>query len=285
MHEYMYNRLYTVYCIYNQTTRMNHTPAYPLHAVIGFPNFSRLTGKALNGNIRQSSIGDADVLYIQPPQQDKRSLGVSFLEPRAPLTDALDSFLCGMTPVNCPLPEGLNFIEEGDISVPVGEDATVISCGKLWTLYHSGSEELPVSMFTDRYREFMANCLPREQEGVKNVDVATVLDINMDHLPFNRVTAAACMAMDSLAEHSPDPSTRLLRTVFAGHLRSVDPELTRDNLSPAILEQAAVALEQWTVRDPLLFSNALFAQKLLQEQLSVQTTKRVHYVPYWVPYE
>jgi len=105
--------------------------------------------------------------------------------------------------------------------------------------------------------------------------------MNMYQLPSDRLTAAACLAMDSLAENSQDASMRFFGVLFAGHLRAADPELTQAKLSPAILELAAVALEQWTVHDPLLWADSLRAQALLQSELDVETTRKVHYVPFW----
>lgn len=272
---------------------MNHTPGVPLHCILKHPNFSRHTG-TVDGDVkmRQEVQGkpDTKTAFVQPPRPDKRPHGFSFFVPQEHLSDAIHSYLgrpalgCAVTPLDMRLPKDeqagaeLRLIQDEVLFLPVGEDAEPIECGQHWTLYLHGNE-VPATTYTLLYQQLMSQCLPCQQQCAAE---SPGLCINMDQLPSNRLTAAACLAMDSLAENSQDTSMRFFSILFAGHLRAVDPELTQAKLSPAILELAAVALEQWTVHDPLLWADSLRAQALLQSELDVETTKKVHYVPFWV---
>jgi hypothetical protein len=50
---------------------------------------------------------------------------------------------------------------------------------------------------------------------------------------------------------------------------------------PALAEMVAVALEQFPVRHPLLWADALRAQDIVATELDCPYEKRVPYTPYW----
>lgn len=114
---------------------------------------------------------------------------------------------------------------------------------------------------------------------------AETLRIDWDYMPGDRMTMASVLALDYLAEQgsSDDPSARMFSTLYALHLRAEDMAFSTllKSESEPIAAMVAVALDAWTVRDPMLVTDVMKAREMLKEALGYEF-KPLKYVPFWM---
>ncbi len=103
--------------------------------------------------------------------------------------------------------------------------------------------------------------------------------VDEDSTASDRLTEAALMALEALADASRDPRTKLLSSLFSYHIKATDMAFADLIARPRLAEAAASAMEVWTVRDPLLYSFACDAQDGLAAALGrpVERPRRMKY--------
>jgi hypothetical protein len=117
--------------------------------------------------------------------------------------------------------------------------------------------------------------------GQRAATLTSLIDTHV--APFDERSLAAVLALESLAEQTSDPNTRLFATLFALDMRACDTEW--EEVLEGCGNRAALiacALDHFVVRDPVLRDNVLDAQEDLAAVVPWYKPNGCQYQPFWV---
>lgn len=275
-----------------------------------FLNFSRANGFPRDGFVEER--GDCGRRVVVPGTQGRR-LGISLFLPAEPhtvlrLTSCVDpsdvssvfmpanpgvsstaplrGMSCIATPtyMPLPLPAGLRLARDKELTYMASNEAGEDEVRTLgWHYVLWPEREMWVDDFERAFRELENKCTLCEARARAGEHETAESVVDLDFLPDDPLSVIATMALDHMAENCADENTRLFSTLFALHLRGADSSSFAHEAStcPALAEIVATALEQYTVRCPLLWNDAFEAQEVVAEALNTPWERRVPYKPHW----
>lgn len=266
---------------------MDAAPSTALHRAQSQLNWSRSTGRPVDGDVISSTVDGQKVYSLRAqPRGARPALGVSFFTPSPNLSapthlyQAHEALGCRVTTPHTPLPGGMRLVNDGPLLLRLRGAEQPVEFGEHWTLY--AAEDMPTTRFEQGYDQLGTACAPCNMAGQAGpASVCWEDEVDMDELPGDKQTRACTMALDDLAAASSDPNVRWFGSLFALHLRATDPEFSSVLRFGALANMAAAALEAWTVRDPFLFADACAAQDQLAHALECQLSAPT-YKPFWV---
>lgn len=262
---------------------MNRTPLTTLHRINRALNWSGSSGVSRDGDVVKRTVNNNRVYTLRAqPRGQNSPQGVSFFEPYPNFLSALHAYLgkdalgCLLTVQDTPLPDFMRFVNDEELTLKLyGQDGK-IACGQHWTLYTT--MVVAASDFEAAYEQLKASFVPCSmQGGAEAVD----LDVDMDEMPGDRLTRAAVMALDNLAEQTLDPHDKLFSHLYALHIRANDMPFREVLHFSPMASMLATALGVWTVRDPLLLEDATDVRDLLAKSLEEEVPSP-QYRPFWV---
>lgn len=265
---------------------MNAMPASILHRVNMSLNWSRADGLPTDGDVTKRTVGDRRIFILRAqPRGQGSPRGVSLFEPDPAVLPAINKFLgaeavgCFVTIPNSPLPPFMNLVNDMTLELKLYDDNTMV-CGQHWTLY--ANVDVEASQFEAAFQQLLASAfVPCSVQGGAE---ATDLDVDMDDMPGDKLTRAAVMALDHLAEHTNSLNVKLFAHVYALHMRAKDMAFGDVLKSGPMANMLAAALEGWTVRDPLLWVDAGHVRDHLAQVLEMEVPGP-KYMPFWVSVE
>lgn len=282
---------------------LSTTPSATLHRALPLQplNWEYKPGRPRDGDVKSNVDLATGVktytLYAQPRKRHKYTgepiyNGVSFFEPYIQFFKQIHQQLtntgasahghdnpgCAVLVPNVSLPDGMAFVNDGKLSLPLEGDDRV-ECGEHYTLF--ATRAMPAAEFDALFAELISNnSIPCKLEG----GAAPVnLQLDMDRSPLDKLTCAAMMALDALSSEATDPNVQWFAKLYALHLRATDMDFEDLLGFGPLASMAAAALEAWSVQDGLLMASACEAQDRLAGLLECKFT-RPAYQPPWVSY-
>ena len=241
--------------------------------------------RPLDGDVMKTLAADGSLKLRAQPRQG-RYRGVSFFVPSSAATaDIAHAILnrltygCATTVPGITLPHGLLFINDGELELPVVNNAGVterVSLGQHYTLFTS--VDTSTSAFEAAFANVMAAmCIPCHIEG----GAGAALDVDWEYTPGDPLTQVAVYALEDMAATSGDPNIKMFGILYSLHIRAKDMAFSDVVAFTPIAAMVATALDAWTVPHPLQVAAVMHAQELLSKVLDWEFSP-VKYQPYWV---
>ena len=268
-------------------------PSETLHRVRAPLQWEYGVGRQLDGQVEMRPDADADAVAFlqQQPYKPRKYLGVSFFLPTCDqhILEAAHKRLggevlgCGVSAPLTPLPGGMKLVNDHSFTLRLpgyGPDVPRTVIGQHYTLF--ATTDMPVEDFERHYEQLMQTFRPCNMAAAAAAAAASLKSLLDPHvMPADPRSTAAAMALEELAERSSG-NTSLFAALFALDMRSCDTDF--DDVLEGCGNRAAlvaVALDQYVVRDPILWDIVVDVQEALAAELPGYKPRWCKYVPFW----